>query len=387
MTQGVWNSLSGIKVLEVGQYVAGPYAASVLSYFGADVTKIEPLGGDAARIFKPEILGNIGAPFATLNVNKHYLAINLKHPDAGKITEHLIGECDVLIQNLRPGDAEKYGFGSSRVHAINPRVIHCSISAFYATDSIRPGYDVLVQAESGIMSINGEPDGGPCRVPLPMLDYTTGLWAAMAVATATRGERDCVTIRVSLQDVAMGLMSDHVVAYLGGAAPPQRRGSATELMTPHGAYTTADGYILLTAGTDHLFVKLARALGPPVDEERFQTGPSRLRLRSDLDQAINEILSSQKSSYWYGALSDAGVPVAIIREFDDAVARHTEESRTGVRPVGKAVVMAPPIEVVGVPWELPSLPGEVGRDTDGILGSLGLSQSEIEAFRKEGLIL
>jgi crotonobetainyl-CoA:carnitine CoA-transferase CaiB-like acyl-CoA transferase len=383
----VWSGLSGVRVLEVGQYIAGPYAANVLGYFGAQVTKIEPVEGDVVRGVRPNVADDLSATFATLNLNKRCVAIDLKSDAARDIVNALIANTDVLIHNLKPGRAESYGLGADQVHDLNPAVVHCSISAFYpSAETGRPGFDILVQAESGIMSVNGDPDGDVCRVPVAMSDYAIGLWTSLAAMNALHTDRDRVAIRVCLQDVAMGLVSDDVVTLLAGGPPPQRRGSGTQLMNPHRAYHTSDGEIVVAAGPDNIFRRLAAVLGPPVDQERFRTRDGRVSARAELDGYVADSLAKRTTDEWMSVLSDAGIPCAIVRQFADAIGRHKTLSTTGVRPAGSAFVMPPPIDVVGDRWEYRSLPGTVGSDTAQVLREAGFADDEIAKFHDAGIV-
>jgi CoA:oxalate CoA-transferase len=179
--------LAGIRVLDFGMNIAGPYGASVLADFGADVIKVEAPEGDAARAFEPKA-GGISALFAAMNHNRRYLGIDLKRPQARPVLERLIDRADVLIQNLRQGRAEKLGIDAAACHARNPRLIHASIEAFYPNEGERPGYDLMVQAECGMMALTGHAGGPPARTPSAAIDHVTGLWTATAVLAAMAGQ-------------------------------------------------------------------------------------------------------------------------------------------------------------------------------------------------------
>lgn len=383
----VWAGLHGVKVIEFGQYLAGPYAANVLAYFGADVVKVEPVGGDMVRHIGPAAQEGLTATFASLNLNKRVVALDLSRPESAEVVDALIADADVLIQNLKPGKADEYGIGAERLHSMNPRLVHCSISAFYpSVGATRPGFDILVQADSGIMSITGEPDGVPCRVPVALSDYTIGLWLALGVMNALGGPRDRVELRLCLQDVLMALVHDDVVGYLGGGPVPQRRGSGTQLMNPHRAFPTADGEVVVAAGPDNMFRRLAALLGPPVDDPRFHERADRMAARAELDELISEFTRAHTTAHWMSELERIGIPCAEVRPFSDAIERHRDLSPTGVRAIGDVFVAAPPIEVVGEPWDYRSLPGALGADTIEVLRDAGLPPERIDALIASGVL-
>jgi len=386
--ESLWNVLAGVRVLEVAGMVAGPYAATVLSYFGADVTKLEPLTGDGFRKIKPDLDDDLTAMFAAVNTDKKYVAIDLKDPRSKPIVCKLIAQSDVFIENLRPGSLQALGLGPQEVHAINPKVIYCSITAFYPDEGTRPGVDVLVQAESGIMSMTGEADRAPSRVPIPAIDISTALWAAIAIMNALRCNRERIVMNISLQDVAINLLNGSVAPYLAAGTVPRRLGSRTEPTTPHGAYFTSDSSIVIAAGTDEFFGRLADIVGPPVKgDSRFVTTVGRLAHRDELDEKLAQLLKRRPSQDWYERLSAAGIPVAVIRDLDDAVDNHIARSPTGVRPLGDTSVLAPPIHAINDRWELRTTPGRIGRDTGEVLQRLGIGSSEVESLQNAGVIV
>lgn len=387
---GLWSTLAGVRVVELGQNIAGPYAASVLSSFGAETIKIEPPGGDVTRTVRPAagVDGeDVSAFFAGVNVDKRYVCVDEKHPEGRRVIERLVGSADVFIQNSRPGRLEALGLGADVLHARNRRLIHCSVVAFYPDSDGRPGYDLLVQAESGLMSITGEADRGPARLPVPIIDYVAGLWTAMGAAVALQGARDRVVLRTSMLDVALALMSDGVSMLLAGGPPRRRTGSGADLAVPYGAYPTADGTVVLAAASDHLFARAVAVLGDPLlSEERFAELRGRMEHRNTLEAAISAAMRTRSSGEWCQAFDSAGVPAGMIREIPDAVARHVSNSSTGVRPIAATGVVAPPVESVGERWDLRSSPGSRGRDTRQVLAAVGFGDDEVEHLVVAGAV-
>jgi crotonobetainyl-CoA:carnitine CoA-transferase CaiB-like acyl-CoA transferase len=379
--------LSGVHVLEVGMNIAGPYAASLLADFGAAAIKLEPPQGDTARA-TPPVRAGIGALFASVNHEKRYLALNLRHPESAAVRDRLIEWADVVIQNLRPGRAADMGLSAEDCHRIKPSIVHCSVEAFHPSDRGRAGYDLLVQAESGLMALSGPPEGEACRVPAAAIDHATGLWIAFAVAAELRGARESVALRFSMLDVALGLLNERVSSYLVSGQEPGRMGSATSTTTPHRAYPTADDEIVIGAANDRLFARLASALGPPLEgDERFVTMQGRLDHRAELDRIIVSILAGASAASWRERLDAAGVPVAKVRGLGEAVERHRATSPTGFfRPdhvdtaEGQDLVpvLAPPVQVSDHEWSQTRGVGLVGRDSREILLELGLAAHEIE---------
>jgi crotonobetainyl-CoA:carnitine CoA-transferase CaiB-like acyl-CoA transferase len=380
--------LAGVRVLDFGMNIAGPYAASVLADFGAEVIKVESPEGDAARAFEP-MSGGISALFAAMNHRRRYLGIDLKQPQARPVIERLIARADVLIQNLRQGRAEKLGIDAAACHARNPRLVHASIEAFYPHEGERPGYDLMVQAESGMMAMTGHAGGPPARTPSAAIDHVTGLWTATAVLAAMAGPRDRAVIKISMLDVALGLLNDRVANYLVDGQEPLRMGSATTLTTAHQAYPTADGHILIGAPSDGFFAKLSKVLGPPVEgDARFDSQSGRLALRAELDAAICSVLARDGTQAWYDQLNAAGIPVAVVRPLSAAVARHAQYSATGLTALSPAGLrmLAPPVQMAGV-TAATEAPRQIGADTDAVLAEYGFSEGERVQLREAGIIV
>lgn len=382
--------LAGIRVLDFGMNIAGPYAASVLADFGADVIKIESPEGDAARAFEPQS-GGISALFAAMNHGRRYVSIDLRLPQARPVVEKLIDGADVLIQNLRQGRAGKLGIDAASCHVRNPRLIHASIEAFYPNEGSRPGYDLMVQAESGMMAMTGDAHGQPARTPSSAIDHVTGLWTAttiLAALAAPATKRDKVVIKTSMIDVAMGLLNDRVANFMVDRQEPQRMGSGTTLTTAHQAYPTADGHIVIGAPSNAFFAKLAELLGPPVSgDERFTSQSGRLANRAELDRAICSVLAKTGTQAWYERLSAAGIPVAQVRPLSSAIERHAAHSATGFTRLSDSglTILPPPVQMATLaPATEP--PGKVGADTRGVLQELGFSEGELQQLRDAGVI-
>ena len=275
------------RVVDVTSSLAGPTATQLLAALGADVVKVEPLAGDHARAWGPPFLGDEGAMFLAANAGKRSLALDLTDARGREILLRLADGADVFIQSLRPGAAERHGLGATELRARNPRLIHCSIGAFGTNGPLsdRPGYDPLLQAASGIMSVTGEGDGPPVRVGLSLIDLGTGVWAALGVLAAIY-ERERTgegrTLELSLYETALSLLSTQLVGYLGAGVVPGRDGSAFPQIAPYQVFATRDGELMIVAGNDKLFAAFCDVLGAPelVVDPRFVTNPDRVANRA-----------------------------------------------------------------------------------------------------------
>jgi crotonobetainyl-CoA:carnitine CoA-transferase CaiB-like acyl-CoA transferase len=375
-----------VHVLDFGMNIAGPQAASLLSDLGADVIKVEAPGGDTSRAFTPRSDG-ISAMFAAMNRNKRYLGLDLTKPEAATVLRPLLEWADVVVQNLRPGKASELGIDAQQCHDVNPRIVHASVEAFYPVELTRPGYDLIVQAETGMMSLTGAADGEPARLPGSILDHVTGLWTAFGVVAALAGERDRTAIRLSMSDIAQTLLADRVSAYLLSGDVPTRMGSAIGTATPLQAYPTADGDIVVGAVSDALFRRLCAVVDPELGTDPdYVSAGGRGEHREALNKRLAHAFAADTAQHWYDRLDAAGVPVGQVRDVPDAVARHRELSRTGLVPVAGL----PGVELVANPLG-PEVdlrrPGGVGADSSDIAGLLGLDAERLAELVAAGVVI
>jgi len=381
------RSLAGIHVLDFGMNIAAPQAASLLSDLGADIVKVEAPQGDTSRTFAPQSDG-ISAMFAAMNRNKRYLGLDLAKPGAAQVLRPLFEWADVLIQNLRPGKAQQLGIDAERAHAVNPRIIHASVEAFYPAELTRPGYDLLVQAETGMMSLTGYPNGEPARLPGSLLDHVTGLWTAFGISAALQGNRERVQLQLSMSDIAQTLLSDRVSAYLLSGEVPTRMGSAIGTSTPLQAYPTATGDIVVGAVSDSLFQRLCDVVDPEIGADpAFAAAGDRVENRDALNKRLSAAFAGESADIWYQRLDAAGVPVGRVRLMPEAVERHRTMSRTGLVPVDGL----PGVEVVANPLGLDEhirRPHSIGADSHDIATDLlGMDADTYERLRSAGVIV
>lgn len=314
--------LSGIKVVEIAQNLAGPYAGEILATLGADVLKVERPEGDDARGWGPPFAGGAAVSFQTVNRNKRAVALDLKDPaHVAWLKGHLAG-CDVLVQNMRPGSLEALGLGAEALRAANPRLIYCSLWAFGHTGPrrLQGGYEPMIQAFSGLFAMNGQEGGPPTRVGMQVLDLGTGVWAALGTLAALiergRTGRGCV-VDSSLYETALGWLTVHFAAYLATGVPPTRHGSGNPRVVVFQSFVTGDGEVVVAAANDRLFRKFAVELGHPEwgEDPRYATNALRVENKPTLIPAIARVMLEDTSEAWVARLERAGVPCAPINDF------------------------------------------------------------------------
>jgi crotonobetainyl-CoA:carnitine CoA-transferase CaiB-like acyl-CoA transferase len=333
--------LTGVKVVELANNIAGPYAGFILAALGADVLKVErPDGGDDARGWGPPFWKGTSATFHALNVNKRGLALDMKDPAQIAQLKVLLSEADVLLHNLRPGVLEGLGLGSAALAALNPRLIYCAISAFGAKGPMRahPGYEPMVQAFAGLFSINGYPDRPGVRMGTSVLDLGSATWAALGcVAGILQRERTgkgC-TVDASLYETALGLLTVHFARYQVSGELPERQPSGSLAVVIFQALDTADGQVIVAAANDRLFAKLCVELGHPewADDPRYKTNADRHANKTELIAAVTEIMRRQTSATWVARLEKAGVPCSAINDMSHIGAHPQTEALGMVQPV------------------------------------------------------
>src|SRR5499426_642146 len=314
------SPLAGILVADLTQNVAGPTCTQILGDLGAEVVKVERPGrGDDARAWAPPYWGEESATFMGVNRNKRSLAVGMKCAAGRTVVERLIGRADVLVQSLRAGVIEELGLGWERARAINPRLVYCSVTAFGTEGPLaeRPGYDPLMQALGGIMSINGHPGQPPARVPVSIVDMGTGMWAAIAILGALR-ERDRtgrgVNVTTALYETALAWGVLQMNQFLGTGEVPLPQGSGTAMICPYEAFPTRDAWVMIAAASDALFVKTCEALGIPgmPRDSRFKDNPTRVANRTEVFATLSAATKSFTSAEVLDRLLKAGVPSAPI---------------------------------------------------------------------------
>lgn len=407
MTHDCLMPLSGIRVLDLGRFVAAPWAGQMLGDLGAEVIKVERPGtGDDIRSYGPPFVQtsdgkqDLSFDYLAVNRNKKSVTVNLADAEGQNIIRRLAASSDVLIENFRVGHLARRGLGYADIARLNPGIIYCSISGFGQTGPYapRPGLDSIFQAMSGLMSVTGEPTQEPTKVGTMICDVTAGTYAVVAILAALRhrevNQGSGQHIDLALLDTAIAALSSRAQSYLSSGVSPVRTGAETPGNQPSGTYSSADGTIILSAGADAQFRLLAKALGRDdlVNDERYRTRQLRVENKASLTEALNAEFGNYKRADLLATLSDAGVMAAPIytieQAFDDQQVRHRGVRTTAKhRRAGKLALVANPIKFSATRIDAPASPPDLGEDTDDVLRSIiGASPDELSRWRAGGTI-
>ena len=332
--------LDGLLVADFSRILAGPYATMLLADLGAEVIKVEGPGGDDTRTWMPPVRDGVSTYYLGINRNKRSIALDLRVPEDLTVARRLAGRADVLIENFKPGGLQRFGLDYASVASGNPGVVYASISGFGAgAGAALPGYDLMVQALSGLMSLTGDPDGPPYRAGIAVFDVMTGMHATIGILAALH-HRDAAGrgqhVEVNLLSSALSGLVNHSSAYVAGGTVPYRMGNAHPSLFPYEALPAADGDIVVIAGNDGQFVKLCDVLGVPelVTDPRFAHNQDRTANREQLRPLLVERLRTRSKDDWFRVLSAAGVPCAPINTIDGGVALAEELGLDPVVSVG-----------------------------------------------------
>jgi crotonobetainyl-CoA:carnitine CoA-transferase CaiB-like acyl-CoA transferase len=391
--------LAGITILDLTRVLSGPFCTMLLADMGARVIKVEQPGrGDETRSWGPPFSGGESTYFLSINRNKESITLNLKAALAREALDRLLAQTDVLVENFRPGTLDRLGLGYATLQAQHPRLIYASISGYGQTGPLRDraGYDAVMQAEAGLMSITGDADGPPFRLGVAIVDLVAGLYAVQGILLALYArERSGLGqwIDVGLFDSAISLLSYQASACLNATFSPARIGNRHPTIAPYDTVSAADGEFFLAVGNDDQFRRFCDVAGlrPLTADPRYATNPARVVNYDGLRGEIAPALRSRPRAQWIEQLMEAGVPCGAVRAVPDVLTDPQVEARHMIEAVEHAA--AGLVKVLGIPVKLSDTPGSVrtapptlGQHTDAVLREIGFDASRISQMRAAGVI-
>src|SRR5262245_62004764 len=400
MTDDPYPPLRDIRVLDASRVLAGPFCGQILGDLGAEVIKVErPGAGDETRAWGPPFAGPLSAYFLSCNRNKRGIALDLSQKDGLDLFYRLVERSDVLLENFRAASTDKLGLSPEKLHARNPRLIVCSISGFGRTGPMSdlPGYDFAIQGLSGLMSITGPPEGPPCKVGVAVADVLTGFYASNTILAALHARSRTghgYAIDLALADCALASQVNVAQAFLTSSKLPQRQGNAHLQIVPYQLFATADGWLVLNVGNDGQWKAFCAAAGANElgSDSRFATNRQRVELRTEVVPKVETLMKQFPTAEWEKRLTDANVPHAVVRTYDDvfrAPQTRTRGMKVTVRdPAGNAVdLVGNPVVMHGAPVAEPTMPPRLGAQTETVLSELlGLDAETVKSLRERGIV-
>ncbi len=386
------GALNGIRVIDLSRILGGPYAGQVLGDHGADVIKVEPPTGDDTRTWGPPFQGDTASYFLGLNRNKRAIALDLRQPEGREVLLRLLEDADILLENYKTGTLEGWGIGHDVLSERFPRLIHCSVTGFGVDGPLGglPGYDAVLQAMGGLMSVNG-PDGGEAtRIGMPAVDMVTGLNAVIGIMMALY-ERDRSGkgqfIEATLFDTSLSLLHPHAANYFLNGKVPQRSGNSHPNIAPYSTYATGDRPIYLAVGNDGQFRKLCKLIGAPelLKDPRFATNGDRLLNRVALREALEAVLAGFRADELAQRLIASGVPAGPVLDVAEALAQPHTAHRGMIVRKGDYRGLGAPVRLSRTGPDYRNAPPEFAAHTDEILREYGFSDARIAELRDTGV--
>ncbi len=390
--------LQNIRVLDLSRVLAGPYCTMVLGDLGAEVIKVEPPEGDETRGWGPPFAEGESAYYLCVNRNKRGMVVNLKTDEGREILRELAMQSDVLVENFRPGTLKKFGLDFETLHELNPRLIYCSISGFGQTGPLRdmPGYDFMIQAMGGIMSVTGEPDGEPMKVGVAVADLFAGQNAVISILAALQARTftgEGQYIDIALFDSELGWLANVASNFLISGKNPKRYGNAHANIVPYQSFQAIDGWFVVAVGNDKQFEAFCKVIGKPElsADERFSTNSARVQNREILIPLLKPIFMQKTVSEWLALIGDQ-FPCGPINNFDQVFSMpHVKEREMQVQmehpTIGALPLVGSPLKMGGTPVSYRLPPPLMGQHTKDILReSLGYSDEKVMALAKGGCI-
>ncbi len=394
--------LDGIRVLDLSRVLAGPYCTMVLGDLGADVIKVESPEGDETRGWGPPFAGEArgeSAYYLCVNRNKRSIVVNFKTEAGRAILHELVKQSDVLVENFRPGTLARFSLDFESVSVINPRLIYCSITGFGQTGPLRqkPGYDFMIQAMGGLMSITGEPDGEPMKVGVAVADLFAGQNAVIAILAALQARTQTGRgqhLDISLFDSQLGMLANVASNYLISGNLPKRVGNAHANIVPYQSFQASNAWFVIAVGNDRQFQRLCGVIGHPelADDLRFVTNSDRVKNRDGLIALLKPIFLKKTASEWLAVLENASIPCGPINTLDKVFAEPQVEAREMLiemdhSTIGKLPLVGSPLKFSDTPVDYKLPPPRLGKHTEEVLKELlGYSSEKIIALKESGVI-
>ena len=400
--------LHGLKVFDLTRVLAGPHCTQLLGDLGAEVIKVErPGSGDDTRGFAPPFQKNDkgedtseSAYYTGANRNKRSITINIGTSEGQALTKKLMADCDILVENFKAGTLDRYGLGYEQMKAEFPRLIYCSITGFGQTGPYapRPGYDGLIQAMGGVMSLTGVPDGEPMKVAVPICDLMAGMYASVGILAAVRHQAETGEgqfIDIGMLDTHVGWLANQGMNYLATGENPKRIGNQHPNILPYQVMPTSDGYIVLSVGNDPTFERFCKLAECEelLEDERFQTNAARVSNRDHVTETLNEITKKKTSEWWLDNLEKEKIGSGPINNLEQVfadphvIAREMviemDHPATGSKPMK---LIANPIKLSATPPTYRKPPPLLGEHTDEVLQEAGLSADEIAKLKEDGTV-
>jgi crotonobetainyl-CoA:carnitine CoA-transferase CaiB-like acyl-CoA transferase len=394
----VTGLLSGLRVLDLTRFVSGSQATMLLAAMGADVIKIEVPPGDPYRWQGTERVGGESALFLALNAGKRSVAVDFRTPAGRQALEPVLASADMLVENSRPGSLGRHGLDWESVHARYPRLVYGSISGYgdVGPDAGRGGFDLILQAESGLMSVTGTEESGPVKVGAPVLDVGAGLSCVLGMlAACIERQRTGIgrLVSSSLLEFALATLGTVAASVMISGEVPGLLGTHSPTFAPYGGFRTADGWLVLAgAGSEEMWARACRALGLQalLDDERFADNARRVAHRDQLTAEIEAVLTTRPTAHWLVSLAEAGVPAAEVADLAQALDRPQAKALGAVQELGHPSagayrLVGPPLRVDQAALGYPAPAPRLGSDTRAVLGEAGLSQADIDGLARDGV--
>ncbi len=393
--------LAGLRVLDLTRFVAGSQATAALAALGADVIKVEvPPGGDPYRVQGTERVADESVLFMSLNAGKRSVVLDFRAPGAAHAVDRLLATSDFLVENARPGSLTRHGLDWEQVHARYPRIVYGSISGYgdVGPEAARGGFDLILQAESGVMSVTGSPESGPVKVGAPVLDVGAGLSCALGLLAAhIERERTGVgrLVSSSLLEFALTSLGTLAASTFVSGEVPGLLGTHSPTFAPYGGFRTADGWIVLAgAGSEDLWVRCCRVLGlgDLPGDPRFADNADRVRNRDDLTARFEEVLRTEPNAHWLERLETEGVPASEVKDIGQVFSGPQAAALGAVQTLrhdaaGEVDVVSTPVRIDRAPLAYPSPPPVLGADTRDVLTEVGLDDAEIDRLVAEQIAI